>query len=103
MGDRHNGINFMRAACVIAMEKAHLSFNPMLDALKTRTEHVMKRMFPIVEEMVRKSEGSNGPSALGAHSAAFQQMMRVAFDKFVEQKVELSGQRCREDIEALLA
>ena len=33
---------------------------------------------------------------------AFGQMMRAAFDKFVEQKVELSVQRCREDIEALI-
>ena len=47
MGDTHNGVNFMRAACVIAMEKAQESFDPILEALKTRTVHVMKRLFPI--------------------------------------------------------
>ena len=55
MGDRHNGINFMRAACVIAMEKAQMSFEPMLESLRTRTAHIMKRLFPVVEEMIRKS------------------------------------------------
>ena len=103
MGDRHNGANFMRAACVIAMAKADLSFSPMLEALKTRTAHVMKRLFPIVEEMVRKSAPGGGVNlALGAHSATFQQMMRQAFEKFVDQKVELSTQRCREDLDSLI-
>lgn len=103
MGDRHNGANFMRAACVIAMAKADLSFSPMLEALKTRTAHVMKRLFPIVEEMVRKSAPGGGVNlALGAHSATFQQMMRQAFEKFVDQKVDLSTQRCREDLDSLI-
>jgi hypothetical protein len=55
MGDRHNGVNFMRAACVIAMEKAQLSFEPMLETLRIRAAHIMKRLFPVVEEMIRKS------------------------------------------------
>jgi hypothetical protein len=55
MGDTHNGVNFMRAACVIAMEKAQESFDPILEALKHRASHIMRRMFPIVEIMVQKS------------------------------------------------
>lgn len=31
LGDVHDGVNFMRAAAVIAMEKAQLSFDPMLE------------------------------------------------------------------------
>ena len=31
IGDVHNGVNFMRAAAVIAMEKAQQSFDPMLE------------------------------------------------------------------------
>jgi hypothetical protein len=31
MGDVHDGVNFMRAACVIAVEKAKASFEPMLE------------------------------------------------------------------------
>lgn len=109
MGDRNNGVNFMRAACVIAMEKAQMSFEPMLESLRTRSAHIMKRLFPIVEEMVRKSSisllggssssgGGGGMAGLGAHSAQFQQIMKATFDKFVDEKVEICIQRCREDL-----
>lgn len=47
MGDTHNGVNFMRAACIIAMEKAQDSFDPVLESLRQRTVHVMKRLYPI--------------------------------------------------------
>jgi hypothetical protein len=33
MGDVHDGVNFMRASCVIAVEKAKASFEPMLGNL----------------------------------------------------------------------
>lgn len=36
LGDTHNGVNFMRAACIIAMQKAQVSFDPVLEALKNR-------------------------------------------------------------------
>ena len=56
----------MRAACVIAVEKAKSSFEPMLEALRHRSVHIMRRLFPVVEDMVRRSSGSsidnyNGP------------------------------------------
>ena len=33
----HDGVNFMRAACVIAVEKAKSSFEPMLEVRYTHT------------------------------------------------------------------
>ena len=33
MGDVHDGVNFMRAACVIAVEKAKASFEPSDDVV----------------------------------------------------------------------
>lgn len=36
MGDSHDGVNFMRAACVIAVEKAKSSFEPMLEVSKPK-------------------------------------------------------------------
>jgi hypothetical protein len=108
MGDRHNGVNFMRAACVIAMEKAQLSFDPMLESLRTRAAHIMKRLFPIVEEMIRKSSlvgtssasGGSGSVAgnLGTHSVPYQHMIQRIFEKFVDEKVDICVQRCREDL-----
>ncbi len=43
----------MRAACVISVEKARLSFDPMLDSLRARTSHVMKRLSGIVEYILQ--------------------------------------------------
>ena len=37
MGDVHDGVNFMRAACVIAVEKAKASFEPMLEVCNSYT------------------------------------------------------------------
>jgi len=96
MGDRHNGVNFMRAACVIAMEKAQLSFEPMLEALRSRAAHIMKRLYPIVEDMVRKS--NSGSSQLGAHSTPFQQMMRNIYYKFVDKQIDSCLERCKDDL-----
>ena len=120
MGDRHNGVNFMRAACVIAMEKAQMSFEPMLEALRCRLEHVMKRLYPVVMELVEKNAhyyhassllgGSAGAgaeadaaaaAALDAHSAPFQQVMRSIYDKFVEQQMELCLRKCRDDLHGM--
>ncbi|KAJ1409064.1 hypothetical protein B484DRAFT_336753, partial [Ochromonadaceae sp. CCMP2298] len=98
MGDRHNGVNFMRAACVIAMEKAQMGFEPMLEALRCRAAYVMKRLYPIVEEMVRKSSPVGSSSALGSHSAPFQQMMRGIYERFVEQQLDFCLVRCRDDL-----
>ena len=121
MGDRHNGVNFMRAACVIAMEKAQLSFEPMLEALRARTAHIMKRLYPVVEDMIRKSVlagagaggGNNnggssaGGASLGAvlgmgdgssQSKPFQQMMRGIYERFVDAQVDACVVTCRNDL-----
>ena len=56
VGDLHDGVNFLRAACVIAVEKAKSSFEPMLEALRHRMIHIMKRLFPVVEFILSKYE-----------------------------------------------
>ena len=54
VGDTHDGVNFLRAACVIAVEKARTSFDPLLDSLKLRTNHIMDNLFPVAEYMLRQ-------------------------------------------------
>ena len=98
MGDVHDGVNFMRAACVIAVEKAQQSFEPMLDALRHRTRHIMLRLFPIVELMVRKGSYA---VPVDAHSRPFQDMVRRIFEKFVDQHMEVCIQKCRDDIKGM--
>jgi hypothetical protein len=51
-----------------------------------------------VEEMVRKSSPVGSSSALGSHSAPFQQMMRSIYERFVEQQLDFCLERCRDDL-----
>lgn len=64
----------MRAAAVIAMQKAEQSFEPMLEALRHRSIHIMKRLFPIIEFVNR-----HGSSAMPVdeYSRPFQDMVSL--------------------------
>lgn len=121
IGDTHNGVNFMRAACVIAMEKAQCTFDPMLEALRHRSTHIMKRIFPAVAQMVRKSNfhspsittrsmGLNGDlggkagneaAVLDMYSQPFQELMRRIYEKFVDEVVERCLDKCRDDLHGM--
>ena len=44
MGDVHDGVNFMRSACVIAVEKAQATFEPMLEVRERKKDTVLVAM-----------------------------------------------------------
>lgn len=107
MGTTHDGVNFLHAACVIALEKARISFEPMLEALRFRVTHVMERLCPVTEYMLRETEersklskslrgDNNHVDAKGSstefsgatdisQNPQFRQLLRSIFDKFVQQ------------------
>lgn len=106
VGDTHDGVNFLHAACVIALEKARLSFEPLLEALRVRVTHVMDRLCPVTEYMLRETQerakvstayknedrGGRGESDSAVKGAAdiaqnpqFRQLIRTIFDRFVTQ------------------
>lgn len=59
--DVHDGVNYTRAACVIAIGKAKDVFEPFLFQLGYRLSHVMKRMLPIaISALQKKHEMSHG-------------------------------------------
>ncbi len=114
MGANHDGVNFLRAACVISLEKARNSFDPLLDALRIRMTHVMARNCPISEYMLNhkkeraaNSYGYANRGAFGLDNTAngskisditqntqFLQLVRTIYDKFVQdnaQKVSSSS------------
>jgi len=121
MGETHDGVNFLRAACVISLEKARMSFDPLLDALRIRMVHVMGKACPISEFMlVQKKEraansygyGSGGPYGPGnsnggnrvsdiTQNPQFRQLVRTIYDKFVQQCSEATMMRCYDDLTAL--
>jgi hypothetical protein len=117
IGEAHNGVNFMRAACVIAMDKAQQSFEPLLEALHHRMEHVMKRTFPIIQHLIRTSPSyqqtsffsslASSASSAAATSAAFvldpnhrqfQETVRRIYDTFIEMKLNEALKLCRADL-----
>ena len=98
MGDVHDGVNFMRAACVIAVEKAQASFDPMLEALRHRSSHIMRRMLPIVEDMLRKGTSRLPPET---HSAPLKDMIRRIFEKFIDEQLDDCIQKCRDDLHGM--
>ena len=57
VGEVHDGPNFLRAACLIAMEKAYGSFEPLLESFAGRCEYIMKNTFDAVDYMVMKENG----------------------------------------------
>lgn len=97
MGDVHDGVNFMRAACVIAVEKAQNSFEPLIEALKHRTIHIMRRLFPVVENAIRKS-GTLGNDGINPHLSA---LIRNIYDKFIDSYMEECLKKCRDDLKGM--
>lgn len=98
VGDVHDGVNFMRAACVIAVEKAQQSFEPMLEALRHRAVHVMRRLYPVVEHIIRK-QGHSLP--VDSYNRPFQEMIRRTYDKFVDQQIAICLDKCRDDLKGM--
>lgn len=103
MGDTHNGVNFMRAACVIAMEKAQISFDPMLEALRQRTSHIMKRLFPILIHLIKQKESTSASSSstsnlLTIHNNNFYVLLQDIYNKFVDKQLDECIEKCRDDL-----
>ncbi|GMH92561.1 hypothetical protein TrST_g7259 [Triparma strigata] len=107
VGDTHDGVNFLRAACVIAVEKARTSFDPLLDSLKLRTNHIMDNLFPVAEYMLRqkmerqsKNKGRNDGSEI-ITNPQFRELVKTIFENFIEECSESCMRRCRDDLTAL--
>jgi hypothetical protein len=109
VGDVHDGVNFMRAACVIAVEKAQQSFEPMLEALRHRLVHIMRKNYAVVEAILeRRGPEWSGGAATGTSAAAmsnynkpYKELIRRAFDNFVEERVTECLSKCRDDLKGM--
>ena len=75
----HDGVNYMRAVCVIVVEKAHGFFATALDNVRRRMLYVMGRMGTLADELMLQeereafatveSDGGAGAAGAGAASA----------------------------------
>ena len=77
--------------------QARCSFEPMLEALRHRTTHIMKRLYPITEFMLQR----NGKGLEETHHRPFQEIVRRIYENFVHQTVDDCLVRCRDDLKAL--
>uniref|UniRef100_A0A0E0FA45 Dynamin-type G domain-containing protein n=2 Tax=Oryza meridionalis TaxID=40149 RepID=A0A0E0FA45_9ORYZ len=76
--DIHDGTNYSRTACVLAVAKARDTFEPYLHQLGFRLLYIMKRLIPI--------------------SAFLLERVKAAFDRFAESTEQSCRERCMEDL-----
>ena len=105
VGEVHDGPNFLRAACLIAMEKAYGSFEPLLESFAGRCEYIMKNTFDAVDYMVMKENGAESGRRAGggelAYQKPFRNVVRRIYEEFVEKKAREAVGYCKDDLVAL--
>ncbi|KAF7143147.1 hypothetical protein RHSIM_Rhsim05G0111000 [Rhododendron simsii] len=90
--DIHDGTNYSRTACVIAVAKARETFEPFLHQLGVRLLHILKRLLPISVYLLQK-EGE----FLSGHEV-FLRRVASAFNRFAESTERACRDKCMEDL-----
>eukprot|EP00635_Sarcinochrysidales_sp_CCMP3193_P000485 CAMPEP_0118903590 /NCGR_PEP_ID=MMETSP1166-20130328/8393_1 /TAXON_ID=1104430 /ORGANISM="Chrysoreinhardia sp, Strain CCMP3193" /LENGTH=905 /DNA_ID=CAMNT_0006842821 /DNA_START=16 /DNA_END=2733 /DNA_ORIENTATION=+ len=101
VGDAHDGADFVRAACVIAVEKARKSFEPQLDTLALRVCHVMRRLPPALLYMMHKKKETSTSGGRAPHEDVFLDVVTRTYDEYATQAAEKAASRCRDDLAAM--
>ncbi|XP_042008602.1 dynamin-like protein ARC5 [Salvia splendens] len=90
--DIHDGTNYSRTACVIAVAKARDTFEPFLHQLGCRLLHILKRLVPISVFLLQKDG-----EYLSCHEV-FLKRVASAFDNFAESTERSCREKCMEDL-----
>ncbi|KAM3204712.1 dynamin-like protein ARC5 isoform X4 [Capsicum annuum] len=90
--DIHDGTNYSRTACVIAVAKARDTFEPFLHQLGCRLSYILKRLLPIAVYLLQK-EGEY----LSGHDV-FLRRVADAFNNFAESTEKSCREKCMEDL-----
>ncbi|XP_054778869.1 dynamin-like protein ARC5 [Prosopis cineraria] len=90
--DIHDGTNYSRTACVIAVAKAHDTFEPFLHQLGSRLLHILKRLLPISVYLLQKDG-----EYLSGHEV-FLRRVASAFNNFAESTEKSCREKCMEDL-----
>ncbi|XP_031260484.1 LOW QUALITY PROTEIN: dynamin-like protein ARC5, partial [Pistacia vera] len=90
--DIHDGTNYSRTACVIAVAKARDTFEPFLHQLGFRLLHILKRLLPISVYLLQK-DGED----LSGHEV-FLRRVASAFNNFAESTERSCREKCMEDL-----
>ncbi|GAB4838318.1 ARP2/3 actin-organizing complex subunit Arc5 [Ancistrocladus abbreviatus] len=90
--DIHDGTNYSRTACVIAVAKARDTFEPFLHQLGLRLLHILKRLLPICIYLLQKDG-----EYLSGHEV-FLRRVTEAFNSFAESTERACREKCTEDL-----
>ncbi|KAG0561482.1 hypothetical protein KC19_9G067700 [Ceratodon purpureus] len=90
--DIHDGTNYFRTACVIAVAKARDVFEPFLHQLGTRLSHIIRRLLPIAFFLLQKDR-----EYLSGHDM-FLKHVATAFHVFVDNTERNCREKCMEDL-----
>ncbi|XP_061346523.1 dynamin-like protein ARC5 isoform X3 [Gastrolobium bilobum] len=90
--DIHDGTNYSRTACVIAVAKARDTFEPFLHQLGSRLLHILKRLLPISVYLLQKDS-----EYLSGHEV-FLRRVASAFNNFAESTEKSCREKCMEDL-----
>ena len=93
--DFHDGVNYTRTACVIAVAKARDLFEPFLHQLGYRLSHVLRRMLPIAMHLLQKDG-----AFLNGHDL-FLKRIGAAFHAYIEEIERGTRSKCMEDLTSL--
>ena len=110
----HDGVNYMRAVCVIVVERARGYFEGSLERLRGRLLHVMGRLSALVDAQLRDEElreqqrgggreagGEGGCALSAAQHARYMAIATPLFERFVAEKMEACMSKCMHDVEAI--
>ncbi|XP_052881393.1 dynamin-like protein ARC5 isoform X1 [Gossypium arboreum] len=90
--DIHDGTNYSRTACVIAVSKARDTFEPFLHQLGCRLLYILKRLLPISIYLMQKDG-----EFLSGHEV-FLRRVATAFNNFAESTERACREKCLEDL-----
>lgn len=92
--DFHDGVNYTRTACVIAVSKARDLFEPFLHQLGYRLAHVQRRMLPIAMHLLQKDG-----AFLNGHDL-FLKRVGAAYHAYIEEIERGTRTKCLEDLQS---
>ena len=110
----HDGVNYMRAICVIVVEKAQGFFDASLAKLRLRMLHIMSRLCTVAADaLLAEGKGSgargvmpppmldDGQLASPERQAEYMSVVAPVFQRFVTSAMAATMERCRHDVAAM--
>ncbi|KAK9850978.1 hypothetical protein WJX84_009933 [Apatococcus fuscideae] len=90
--DFHDGVNYTRTACVIAVSKARDMFEPFLHQLGYRFAHILRRMLPIAMFLLQRDS-----QFLNGHDL-FLKRVGASYHAFIDEAERTCRGKCQEDL-----